>query len=51
MDVSNNNDNQEENIYFVCQKIGSSSESSSDVEEVIKVMRGLPTLSAYSQWT
>jgi hypothetical protein len=43
MDVSNDNDNQQENVCFVCQKIGSSSESSSDVGKIIKVMRGLPT--------
>jgi hypothetical protein len=42
MDVSNDNDNNQQD--FVCQKIGSSSESSSDVGEIIKVMRGLPTL-------
>jgi hypothetical protein len=44
MDVSNDNDNQQENTCFVCQKIGSSFESRSDLGEIIKVMRGLPTL-------
>jgi hypothetical protein len=44
MDVSNDNDNQHENVCFVCRKIGSNSESSSDLGEIIKVMRGLHTL-------
>jgi hypothetical protein len=44
MDVSNDNNNQQENVCFVCRKIGSNSESSSDLGEIIKVMRGIPTL-------
>lgn len=44
-----NRDNNEENIYFICEKLHSASTSSSDLSETTEIARGLSTLRTASE--
>lgn len=46
--MNENSHNNEENICFICEKLGSGCMSNSGLGEITKITRGLPTLRSAS---